>query len=512
MATVIDKLMIELGIDAKGFKSGMDDSLKTLKTAETVTDRTNKKSKKHQKEQGKVTKDHIKDLKSENKELGSIGKTLGTIGKGFVAYQALSKSFSAFKEITDESSKIERFSKSLNLSASQTQAFSNILGNIGGNGQEAINTIAGLQDKLNALQFEGDTSGARGLSVLGISPVALDGTRKSANQLLNDIRDGLKAVDDPNRRNWIAQQLGIGPDMLYAMSKSDEEWKKLNDNAVKQAQILDELGPKAQKFTEAWSTFYNDMKTGGLEIVNKALSSDIGQGITYGLEHGVEELKLAKDQFVKENSGTINAIGSSINKAADWVSDKASSAKDSAMSFFQSKGWTKEQAAGITANLQAESGLKTGAVGDSGKAKGIAQWHPDRQKKFSEVMGKDISESTLEDQLGFVDWELKNTEKKAGDALRQTLTAAQAGETFTRKYERPLNVDKDAALRAEAAKNIYANSISQPLSQSGQSQSPASATTISVDKVTINTQATDAKAIKQEFSGKMTAQADAGMM
>jgi hypothetical protein len=43
------------------------------------------------------------------------------------------------------------------------------------------------------------------------------------------------------------------------------------------------------------------------------------------------------------------------------------------MSFFQSKGWSKEQAAGIVGNLQVESGknLKTNAVGDRAKHMGL---------------------------------------------------------------------------------------------------------------------------------------------
>jgi len=87
-------------------------------------------------------------------------------------------------------------------------------------------------------------------------------------------------------------------------------------------------------------------------------------------------------------------------------------------------GWTKEQAAGIVGNLQEESGknLDTKAVGDGRKAKGIAQWHPDRQAKFQEIMGKQVMDATLEEQLKFVDWELKNSHKVAGDKLKNAIS------------------------------------------------------------------------------------------
>lgn len=109
-----------------------------------------------------------------------------------------------------------------------------------------------------------------------------------------------------------------------------------------------------------------------------------------------------------------------------------------AMAYFMKQGWSEQQAAGIVGNLMAESGedLKTNAVGDSGAAFGIAQWHPDRQAKFREVFNKDIRQSTLEEQLAFVDWELKNTEAKAGRMLRNARTSTQSAAFFDQYYER----------------------------------------------------------------------------
>jgi hypothetical protein len=108
------------------------------------------------------------------------------------------------------------------------------------------------------------------------------------------------------------------------------------------------------------------------------------------------------------------------------------------MSFFQSKGWSKEQAAGIVGNLQVESGknLKTNAVGDNGQAYGIAQWHPKRQADFQRVMGIPISQSNFKQQLEFVQWELMNTEKSAGNMLKSASTAIEAAKAVDYGYER----------------------------------------------------------------------------
>jgi peptidoglycan hydrolase-like protein with peptidoglycan-binding domain len=116
----------------------------------------------------------------------------------------------------------------------------------------------------------------------------------------------------------------------------------------------------------------------------------------------------------------------------------ATGTAQSAVKFFTNKGWTPEQAAGIVGNLQAESGanLKIDALGDKGQAYGIAQWHPDRQSRFNKVIGKDIRQSSLEDQLAFVDWELNNTESAAGRQLKKTTTPEQAAWVMDEYYER----------------------------------------------------------------------------
>lgn len=123
------------------------------------------------------------------------------------------------------------------------------------------------------------------------------------------------------------------------------------------------------------------------------------------------------------------------------------SARD-AVAFFVSRGWTAQQAAGIVGNLQAESGanLKINAVGDSGQAYGIAQWHPDRQANFARVVGKDIREASFKEQLAFVQWELENTEAKAGSRLKQAKTAAEAAEIIDQSYERSSGQHRQARI------------------------------------------------------------------
>lgn len=139
--------------------------------------------------------------------------------------------------------------------------------------------------------------------------------------------------------------------------------------------------------------------------------------------------------------------------------------KNQALAYFVSRGWTIPQAAGIIANLVAESGLNPAAVGDGGLAYGIAQWHPDRQAGFQRFKGRPIQGSSVEDQLAWVDEELRTTERSAGIALRACTTAYDAGACVSQKYERPADRAGEAAKRAKLAESIaqdYAPPDTQP--------------------------------------------------
>ena len=134
-----------------------------------------------------------------------------------------------------------------------------------------------------------------------------------------------------------------------------------------------------------------------------------------------------------------------------------------AMQFFTSKHWSKEQAAGIVGNLQYESKNFSADVisgkdkGDGGKAVGIAQWHPHRQAIFKQIKGKNVADATFTEQLDFVQWELMNSHKSAGDALRNAKTAQEAANVINQHYEISANRNNP---NAADVKQRIANSVS----------------------------------------------------
>lgn len=183
------------------------------------------------------------------------------------------------------------------------------------------------------------------------------------------------------------------------------------------------------------------------------------------------------------------------------------------------KGWTKEQAAGIAANLWQESKFDPGAVGDGGKAYGIAQWHPDRQAAFKRLFKKDIQGSKLEEQLMFLTYEMnQGNEQQAGDKVRAARTAAEAAAAVSRYYERPRDTEAEASKRAAAAMQIDSaygarnaaatGAMPAGAAASASNVAPAPTTNTStsethIGQVTVNTKATDAQGIARDLATEM---------
>ena len=134
--------------------------------------------------------------------------------------------------------------------------------------------------------------------------------------------------------------------------------------------------------------------------------------------------------------------------------------ENEAVQFFISKGWTKPQAAGIVGNLIQESNLNPAAHNKRENAQGIAQWRLGRIKRFEKDYGKSILSSSFREQLEYVNWELNNTESKAGQALRKTTTPAQAASVIDKLYER--SAGTELGVRIQNAERLA--SVSEPVS------------------------------------------------
>ena len=173
-------------------------------------------------------------------------------------------------------------------------------------------------------------------------------------------------------------------------------------------------------------------------------SGDSLQSITQTFDTTMDGILWQNPQFASANDimvgSRLRVPGSGSGVSTGGASGNAKIALD----FFMQQGWTPEQAAGIVANLQAESGqnLNPAALNPKEQAYGIAQWRGSRKRDFEQEMGRPINGSSLNDQLKFVQWELTNTEKQAGARLKAAKSAAEAAAIIDQFYERSAGIHR----------------------------------------------------------------------
>ncbi len=138
----------------------------------------------------------------------------------------------------------------------------------------------------------------------------------------------------------------------------------------------------------------------------------------------------------------------------------------------ESMGWSYAQAVGIVANIQRESSGNIKEPGDNGQAYGLAQWHPDRQAAFAKWAGHGIHQSTRQEQLGFINYELRHGEAGAGARLARAKTAEDAAAIVAQYYERPAN-PKEYGIRAGIAARLAGMFKGAPVDHSIAAGAPA---------------------------------------
>lgn len=109
------------------------------------------------------------------------------------------------------------------------------------------------------------------------------------------------------------------------------------------------------------------------------------------------------------------------------------------------RGLTPAQAFGVAGNMQIESdGFQTDVneyaplVPGSRGGYGLNQWTGPRRVQFEQFASdRGVSPSDLDTQIDFTMWELANTERRAGEALRQAQTPEEAARIYSQKFLRP---------------------------------------------------------------------------
>lgn len=239
---------------------------------------------------------------------------------------------------------------------------------------------------------------------------------------------------------------------LMRYRDTQEDSPRLKENATKIIQEL-QAERKRRESTEAPQT-----KSATSQVITPdQTSEDIAKKTTeaalknYLEKQSKEPQKISVNDYNKEFGTTYATTDpvpypTKINLGGDNVK--------TAMDFFMSNDFTKEQAAGIVGNLQVESGPGLNPTADNGSHYGIAQWDRTRESDFMKLYGKSIRDSSLMEQLEFL---LQELPKNGLSAVKDAKTAEDAAIVFENKFERSGGqlMQKRIAFANKLAKDDY---------------------------------------------------------
>jgi hypothetical protein len=255
-----------------------------------------------------------------------------------------------------------------------------------------------------------------------------------------------------------------------------------------------------------WQTYLNGGDSAIGKLINK--TKELHKWLSLGNDTSREG--------VSKTSGDVSSRQGVRKVTAKDYADKAKKEKrleemteSDIISHMMSKGWSRENAISIAANLKAESSLNPNAQNKNSSAFGYAQWLNSRQNVFKRNFGKSLKSASPREQLDFIDWELKNTHKNVGDQLKG-MGVGEGAALLSNKYEVPstsqFGLDAAAMTRARMAEKMAGV---QP-SYNNNASTSTSTNSTTIGQVNVYTQATDAQGIANAFPRALANQSESG--
>lgn len=243
-ATVIDALLVTLGLDTSDFRKGQKDVSDDLKKQREDA----KKTAKEMAEQGKKAASFFSSIKTELLALTGVTVTAG----GLISF---------VKSTTSGLMDLSIQSKALGLSARELDGWSKSAEAAGSSAEKISASLQGFQGAIQGARV-GDYSSSifGGLAQLNaLTGQNFDVWGQDASSLAKTSLDALRKISDPNLRRQVGLSLGFDDATL----QRNQEGKFLPDvdRLTKSSGITDASTTGAKEFTAAWAELNQSLET-----------------------------------------------------------------------------------------------------------------------------------------------------------------------------------------------------------------------------------------------------------
>jgi len=229
MATVIDSLLIELGLDASGFDKSQKKAVDSLKKME---DQANKSSKQNQKGAKETAESFDKVTESVIK--------LGVAAFGVAGLKSLITS------VTQTNTQLNRQSNMLGINVNSLAAWGQAVKAMGGNAEDFAASMQNMEGGLTAFSLGlGGEEVFTGLTRLGV------GLKNGKVDLLELSKALIKVKEEKGIQAALALSAPLmGADTFYLLTQSVDKTKELVEQQAKLNRITQEGAQQSAAFTE----------------------------------------------------------------------------------------------------------------------------------------------------------------------------------------------------------------------------------------------------------------------
>lgn len=261
MATVIDTLIVALGLDASKFTAGVS---KAAKDEAKLTSNTAKLSKETDKA-SKAANNHGKELAQMAGQVVKAFNDMRTAAVSmFASYLTASGIEKLIVNLTSADAKLGRMSQNLGIASAEIKAWSNVAEQSGGSAAGMQNDITSLTRSMIDFKQTGNFSPMlSGLASIGVGIQDAQGHAKSATQIMLDLSDRVNGMSRPDASAFLSNHVGFdegtintilqGRDALEKQLAAQKENAAAAAANTKKAEELEKATAAAKQKLEAVS-------------------------------------------------------------------------------------------------------------------------------------------------------------------------------------------------------------------------------------------------------------------
>jgi hypothetical protein len=272
--TVIDSLVVELGLDPTKFTKGQRDALDAFK-----------------KTQGEFDK-RLKDLEEGGKRAGNSFGSITTAAEGLLGVLAGAGMAAFARDTMNSAAATGRMATNIGVAAGELSTFGRVIERNGGNAESAMASMKGFTDQVSRLKYLGQGSQElmMFMGTIGAGPGtnALDAYMKFAEW-------AEKHRNDPQLVNTVGQMGGLDQsainEALKGVRQVREDWEKAKFGA-----LTPEQAAAMQRMQEAWVS------------LDQAITS-VGRDLVVGVEPAFTAIAKAVSSWTDGNRGLADSLG-----------------------------------------------------------------------------------------------------------------------------------------------------------------------------------------------------------